>query len=162
MFFSLRTYQYNLNILTYSHYGLISDLLSVLFNETNYQPWINSKYIKRLYRLIYIVVLSYLALPKINNSYDDVISKKNYYSNYNINLTKKIKHLKKIVDLLKILFDQNRDKDVDFYLKIKKTVNQQLNLHLINDYLLSRFVLFITKTFEYYGESPQEVKLSFY
>jgi hypothetical protein len=61
-------YEFNLRFMTYSHYGLISDLLEIIFTESNYQPWTTSKDTKRLFRLIYIVVLSYFSMPLVANS----------------------------------------------------------------------------------------------
>lgn len=86
-------YQYRLSFLTYSHYGIIDDLLNIMFTENNHQPWNIKKYTKRLYRLIYITVLSYMSAPKFNNDYSDLMQRRNDSHSTGL-YSKKIKLLK--------------------------------------------------------------------
>ena len=53
---------YNLEFKSYSLAGFYQDLNSILFPETNWQPWTDLKYKKRIYRIIYVCVLHFFSV----------------------------------------------------------------------------------------------------
>ena len=80
-------YRYNFKFISYTISGLVKDLYFILFYETNFRPWIDSKYHKRLGRLCYLVIFNYLTIEN-SRSY-----------------SKKVKLIEKLTNLI----------DVDFY-----------------------------------------------
>lgn len=63
----------DLDYLSYNLEGHISDIASIIFLETGYQPWVDHKYAKRIQRIIIIASLLYFNQPsgtyikKLNN-----------------------------------------------------------------------------------------------
>ena len=53
---------YDLEFKSYSLAGFYQDLNSILFPETNWQPWTDLKYKKRIYRIIYVCVLHFFSV----------------------------------------------------------------------------------------------------
>ena len=53
---------YNLDFKSYSLQGFFDDLSSILFVETEWEPWAEVKYKKRIYRLIYVCVLHFFSV----------------------------------------------------------------------------------------------------
>ena len=53
---------YNVDFTSYSLQGFYSDLSPILFAETNWEPWTEVKYKKRIYRLIYVCVLHFFSV----------------------------------------------------------------------------------------------------
>jgi hypothetical protein len=53
---------YDLEFKSYSLAGFYQDLNSILFPETNWQPWMDVKYKKRIYRIIYVCVLHFFSV----------------------------------------------------------------------------------------------------
>jgi len=58
---------YNLEFHSYSLQGFFHDLNSILFSETDWQPWTEVKYLKRIYRLIYVCVLHFFSVDLETN-----------------------------------------------------------------------------------------------
>ena len=53
---------YNLDFKSYSLQGFFDDLSPILFSETEWEPWTEVKYKKRIYRLIYVCVLHFFSV----------------------------------------------------------------------------------------------------
>ena len=60
----IRLRDININLKTQSYQGLIVELMNILFNETQYSPWEDAKYIKRLKRLNLLLFLRVLTLSE--------------------------------------------------------------------------------------------------
>lgn len=120
-FANYKLYQYNISFMTYSHYGVIIDLLEILFIENNFQPWLNHKYKKRLYRLIYMIVLSYMSMPKSINDFgvNYRIAEKQLYHN-------KIVELKQLLKMIKLANSQPTLAESAFTYKVRDALLLQL------------------------------------
>ena len=46
---------------SYNNFGFLSDLLNIIIRETNYKPWIDVKYKKRLYRTLIFLLFTLLS-----------------------------------------------------------------------------------------------------
>ena len=60
----LKTYtflNYNLSFISYTFNGLIHDLDNILFEQSDYKPWIDIKYDKRLKRLLYLYIFYFFS-----------------------------------------------------------------------------------------------------
>ena len=81
---------YNINFMTYTIKGLITDLTMILFNEHGHKPWKDIKYLKRLYRLIFLVIFYYFMESKNQREY--------------ISYRNKIRLVKKFIKLIETNF----------------------------------------------------------
>ena len=69
---NLRNYTFlnnNLGYISYSIYGHIADINSIIFDETAFKPWLDAKYGKRLYRVVILYLFLYFSMP--SPSYGD-------------------------------------------------------------------------------------------
>jgi len=61
---------YDLDFISYSIEGFISDLDSIIFAETSYKPWEDNKYAKRLKRTLYLYIFYFFSTKvKIGDKY---------------------------------------------------------------------------------------------
>ena len=61
---------YDLDFISYSIEGFISDLDSIIFAETSYKPWEDNKYAKRLKRTLYLYIFYFFSTKvKIEDKY---------------------------------------------------------------------------------------------
>ena len=56
----------NLSYISYSIDGHIADINTILFDETEYKPWTEEKYVKRLYRVVIMYIFQYFSMPEPN------------------------------------------------------------------------------------------------
>ena len=91
---------YNIKFMTYSMKGLTKDLKLILFDEQGYTPWKDAKYIKRLYRLLFLVIFYYFSEMSNHEKY--------------ITYSEKLRNLKKMINLI----NKNFDNSYDFKFKI--------------------------------------------
>ena len=60
--------------ISYSYKGFIVDLIDILFTETNFMPWEDIKYGKRLNRLIILTLFMYTQKDIIGDKYNSFVS----------------------------------------------------------------------------------------
>ena len=117
---------HNINFMTYTMGGLIYDLKMILFDETGHSPWNEEKYIKRLYRLIFLVIFYYFTESENQKEY--------------ISYENKIILVKKFIKLIETNFISKFDfksklmNDIknDFH-KVYKNV-KKAEIHLYDDF----------------------------
>ena len=113
---SITQYNYNnsnigeLKFNSYSLIGFINDLMKILYLETNYIPWKETKYQKRIYRLILFIILYLYSQNKPKDEFDtNINSIKRYFTIQNTQKNNKVPEFDTLYDYTQKTLLQNKE-----------------------------------------------------
>ena len=135
--------KFNVSFYSYSLIGMLDDVEVIIFDEVNYKPWNETKYKKRIYRVLILNFLMYF------NKYDGMHYKNKLMVMKNIifkiknnkfNLKIKNTELKRLQTKLKKVYQKKEDNPKKFneYKKTLLEILQKLYKVFLNQYILTR------------------------
>jgi hypothetical protein len=132
----------NYEFISYSYKGFITDLIDILFTETDFMPWKDIKYSKRLNRLIILTLFMYTQKDLIGDEYKSFVSRiklfddikelinNDFNNNDLINQIEKVDNncgvLSTVIDNLKNIASKN-NKQNDEYKEYKENISNIFN-----------------------------------